>query len=497
MLIQDRAILQQIVRWVVILSGITFSVASTAEDTSLQQRISDLEQEVKKLKDAQGQDPAAPLPNSKSKPTDPYLRITSPDGSSSFRIGGLLQIDGRAFESGLRNQPAASSSATVNAADDLLVRRARATLEGTIADDYGFRLTPDFAGNSTTLVDAYINANVGSTLKIYAGKLIPALEIERLQTSSDTRFNELSLASDLVPTRDIGIQIGGSLASNYLNYNIGVFNGAPDGVIANNSSMNANKEMVYRFIIRPLNYWQDTVGDLGIGLAVSDQQFRGGTANPSANTVPSLSTGLATYNSIGQQTIFSYRTDTNETNTVFADGRQHRTIPQASYFYRNWGVVSEYAREVQAIQRNYGAGIANQRAANLVHHAAQTTFVWAISGEPESLKPFRPAKSFKPGQGNWGGWELALRYSQLGFDRDSFDVDGKLVNNTQNFADPTRSVLHAQDTGIALNWYPTTQVRFSLDYDHTTFAWGGGGTATLPKDRPDENVLIGRIQVVF
>ena len=116
MLIQDRAILQQIVRWVVILSGITFSVASTAEDTSLQQRISDLEQEVKKLKDAQGQDPAAPLPNSKSKPTDPYLRITSPDGSSSFRIGGLLQIDGRAFESGLRNQPAASSSATVNAA---------------------------------------------------------------------------------------------------------------------------------------------------------------------------------------------------------------------------------------------------------------------------------------------------------------------------------------------------------------------------------------------
>jgi hypothetical protein len=40
-------------------------------------------------------------------------------------------------------------------------------------------------------------------------------------------------------------------------------------------------------------------------------------------------------------------------------------------------------------------------------------------------------------------------------------------------------------------------VKLALDYSHTKFHWGGGGTVSAPLDRVDEQLIFGRVQLAF
>jgi hypothetical protein len=44
-----------------------------------------------------------------------------------------------------------------------------------------------------------------------------------------------------------------------------------------------------------------------------------------------------------------------------------------------------------------------------------------------------------------------------------------------------------------LNW----NVKLQFDYSRTRFDGGGGGTAAAPIDRPDEQLIFGRVQLAF
>ena len=82
-----------------------------------------------------------------------------------------------------------------DAEDTSLLRRVRPTIEGKFNDIYGFKLTTDFGNGisgSSHLVDAYIDANYDPAYKIRVGKFTPGLSLYRLQSSSDTKLNELT-----------------------------------------------------------------------------------------------------------------------------------------------------------------------------------------------------------------------------------------------------------------------------------------------------------------
>lgn len=427
---------------------------------------------------------------------DKGFGLKSPDGAYEIKLRGLLQADVRVFGGGIKGlHPYSGDTAaqqrsdeinTRTATDQFLVRRARPTIEGTLGETYGFRITPDFGSNSSTLVDAYVDANYSSYAKIRIGKFTPSLSLERLQSSADTKFNELGLSSNFLPSRDIGAQLSGDVFNKTLNYSVGYFNGANDG--ANGDiDPNTDKELVARIFAQPFTNTPGFFQGLGFGVGISSGDAAG--ANGSSL--------LSAYRSSGQENIFSYRSDTNASNTVLANGSRTRLVPQFSYYNGGLGITGEYVAEKQDTQRVYGAALNQTREEELNNQGWSVVASYLLTGEEASFKGVKPARNFDPANGGWGAWEVKARAGSLTVDKNAFYDSAGVLGGTDSFAQATRSVQGADNWGVGVNWYPNNNLRVSLDYENTAFDWGGGGTSLNPQDRDAERVLLGRVQVSF
>ena len=82
------------------------------------------------------------------------------------------------------------------------------------------------------------------------GKFKAPVGLELLQSDSWTFFNERSLVSDLVPNRDLGVQVGGTIRDGAIAYAAGVFNGVADGGSSTNADFDSDKDVVGR-VYRP------------------------------------------------------------------------------------------------------------------------------------------------------------------------------------------------------------------------------------------------------
>src|SRR6185312_1663139 len=191
------------------------------------------------------------------------LAIASADGSNVLRLGALVQADGRYF----------TDSTTSSTSNTWLLRRVRPILLGTLDDIYDFKLMPDFGGGKTIVQDAFISARFKPWLTVTVGKFKPSVGLERLQSAADNRFIERGMPTDLVPNRDIGVQLGGDLASGRVNYSVGLFNGVADGTSSDTNSTpdfgSAGKgDVAARIFLRPfLLSANPALSGLGFGVA--------------------------------------------------------------------------------------------------------------------------------------------------------------------------------------------------------------------------------------
>jgi phosphate-selective porin OprO/OprP len=88
---------------------------------------------------------------------------------------------------------------------------------------------PDFGQNNSQIQDAYIELNVLRAAKPRVGKFKTPIGLEVLTSDRELLFVERSMASDLVPLRELGAQIAGSILSDTVTYAVGYFNGTTDG----------------------------------------------------------------------------------------------------------------------------------------------------------------------------------------------------------------------------------------------------------------------------
>ena len=335
------------------LAGLNLAFASLAasdqELDQLKQQIQELDQKVRVLEREReiDQDGAAALAKTAPRIIIGGSGVSFSSGDSNFtaQIHGVVQFDSRTFfeDNGL------------NGNDGFLLRRARPILSGTLFHDYDYQFTPDFGGSTVQIVDAYMNYRYSPELQVQAGKFKSPIGLEHLQADVNTSFNERSLATDLVPNRDLGIDLHGDLFSGVASYALGVFNGASDynGTTVN-TSFQDDKAFEGRLFFQP---WKNSsvngLRGLGFGVGGSYQE-----SHPNTNTASGLTPG---YTTDGQQKFFAYSSGVN------ASGPAWRVSPQAYYYYGPFGLLAEYVASEQRVKK----------AANSVDLA---NTAWEISG---------------------------------------------------------------------------------------------------------------------
>jgi len=399
------------------------------------------------------------------------------DGANQIHIRGNLSVDDRDF----------SDSYTPTTADTWLIRKLRPTLEGTLDNLYDFRFMPDFGLGKAIIQDAWADARVAPWLVFTVGKFKAPVGLERLQLEQFSRFIEPALTADLLPYRDLGGQVGGTLGSGLLSYAFGEFDGAADGGSTDGNSVpdvNSTGKFSWHGRVYSKPFLQtdwSVLRGFGFGVAATYVNWEGVAT---ATTTTSL---LASYKTTGQQSMFSYRGDTGSgatNNATIADGIERRLVPQFYYAYRILSLLGEYVDEDQQVHRALSATSA--RAATLHNTAAQLQLAVFLTGEDESFDSATPRRNFGFGQGGPGAWEWVARYHELDFDRAAFE------GGSGSFANPASAPLAAHALGTGVNWYLNRNFKIQLDYEVTRF--DGGATKG---DRPDERVLTSQFALIF
>ena len=395
--------------------------------------------------------------------------IASADGSNVIRFRGNLAVDGRWF----------MDNSTPETADTFLFRKVRPYIEGTIDDDYDFRFMPDFAGGKTIIVDAFVTGRILPWLAVQAGKFKGPVGLERLQPDQYNRFMELGLPSDLVPNRDLGVEIGGDILGGTFGYALGEFDGTTDG---NSTDANTNpdadnndgkKDTEGRIFTQPfVNSGIYALRGLGFGVAGTYVQTVGSPTN----------TLLPSYKTTGQNTFFSYRTGATAT---YADGRRERWSPQAYYYVGSFGALAEYVESEQDVSRQVTTKIT--RSGRIDNSAYQVSLSYFLTGETATYNSITPKSTFHIGSGGWGAWEVVARHSELKIDNNAF------AGGSESFADPTASPRNARATGVGINWWLNANVKWVLDYEWTQFEGGAANNG----NRPDERALTTRFALTF
>jgi phosphate-selective porin OprO/OprP len=325
--------------------------------------------------------------------------INSADNAYKLRIGGYTQFDGRFFidddDKGDTNR--------------FLFRRVRLQFDGTVARYFDFRIMPDFAGSQLALFDAYTDINYFPDFKLRVGKFKPPVGLERLQSATAIPFVERGLPTNLVPNRDLGVQLWGEPWGGAVTYALGIFNGAQDGQ-NNDGDVNDDKDFAGRVFLHPFRLTSlSALENLGFGVAGSFGHERGTASNPD----------LPQYRSAGQATIFRYKAGATPTaaDTSVAAGDRWRLSPQTYFYYGSFGLMGEYV--VSANEVTF-----NTEHETLDHSAWQIATTYVLTGEPASYKGVIPFKAFNPffGQWGWGAWEAGFRFGQLFIDEDAFNT---------------------------------------------------------------------------
>lgn len=363
------------------------------------------------------------------------LSISSP--AFSFQFKGLVQLDGRWF----------TSDSVPQSADTFTFRRIRPTFQGTVGDFIAYRLTPEFAGDSATIVDAYVDLKFSPAATLRAGKVKGPVGLERLQSGGAIVFIERGLPTELAPNREIGLQLQGAVANEMLNYVVGIYNGTTDGADARATDNDGEKEYALRLFLEP-------VAGLGFGVA--------GTFGDKEGFAPRA------YSTVDRRPGVTFTP-----GTVY-DGDATRISPQG-YFYRGpFGLLAEYITSKQELANGGVRG-------EVTHSAWQVVGSYVLTGDKASYNGVRPASPYHLGKPGWGAVELALRYGELDLDDDTAAL---------GFA-PADGVRSMENFGVAVNWYLNNNLKVALNYNQTSFENFSG------PDREDERSIFARLQLGF
>jgi phosphate-selective porin OprO/OprP len=370
-----------------------------------------------------------------------------------LKPGGYLQVDGKGFleEEGI---------------DDFQLKRVRPKLDGVAFGHFPFRLLLDFAGGRVQVLDAWVEVDYHDALVLRAGKDKEQFGLERLQSATALPLIERGLPTQLVPNRDIGVQLRGEVLGGAVRYVAAVFNGTPDATSSDDQLGDDNFELNGHLFVQPFkSAGPEALKGLGLGGAVTYGRVE---------AVPATSTQLVDYRTTGGARFFRWTTNADPTLSAFADGIRARATGHGTWYFQRFGLLGEYVRAQHGV-------VLRSNHATLAHQSWQAVGTVLLTDDEASYKGVKPKQAFGV-DGGLGAIELAARVGQLSIDDDTFAL---------GYANPSQSASKATAFAAGVTWYLNSVFKAQLNVEHTAFDGGAAEGA----DREAENVILGRLQV--
>jgi phosphate-selective porin OprO/OprP len=239
-----------------------------------------------------------------------------PPGDVEVRFRGLVQVDSRFyFDDNEHPQN-----------DTFLFRRVEPTIEGTWGDLIAFRLNAQLAATAPrSTMPIWTFGSTRARPCAWAATRCPSAW-SGCSPAAPSRWWKAALPASWRRCVISACKLQGDFLGSALSYQLGVFNGAPDGRDGSTTNPDNDFELVARLFAEPWKNAGNALSGLGFGIAGSSGDKQG-----SGNSFLPRYTARR-----GRCSFFNYLSN------VVADGEHTRWTPQA-YYYRNaFGALGEY-----------------------------------------------------------------------------------------------------------------------------------------------------------
>ena len=335
------------------------------------------------------------------------LKLESADGDFHFQLGGRIMADAAYYDE--------DRTRMGNGAE---LRRARIFARGAVYHDWFYKLQLDFAGNKTTLKDAYLGYRGAGNLKLTLGNQKEPFSLNELTSSKYITFLERALPNTFAPGRNLGLSVGthgdnwGAKAGYY-------FEGVHNGSSPKSQGWGTTGRVYYA----PL---AEKTRVLHLGAAAS---YRGSDGDNEIRFRERPESHVSGTRLVDTGTIGGYR-------------NQKLYGLEAAAVYDSLSLQGEYIRSSIDVSGGgsdpdfsgwYLFGSYFLTGEHRPYHVGSGTFGRV---KPASIV----------GKGGHGAWELAARYSSVDLE------DGGYQGGEEN------------NITVGVNWYATPNIRFMANY---------------------------------
>jgi len=304
--------------------------------------------------------------------------------------------------------------------DNSQLRLGRIGVSGDVGLGWGYKFEVDFAGNATSVTDAYIKKDLCKKAALKIGQFKEPFSLEKLTDDMFTTFLERASITGMTPNRNIGIQYDHHI--DHINFAVGAFGDN----INNNSTVSGDeaKSLTTRIAFYNQSENKDVV-HLGIAYRIS--QPTGNTV--SYNFKPEASIKNVTINSTARGA--SAISTSNITNT----SRINQLGLELAAVSGPFSVQSEYVRtDISGNQSYYIDG----------YYVQLSSFL--TKGDKRSYDSTSSIFGRVKPANTKGAWEIAYRFSQT----------------DANHSGLAKGVIN--DNTVGLSYYATDNIRFLLNY---------------------------------
>jgi len=368
------------------------------------------------------------------------VRFETADKAFVLKLGGRIQSD---FAVVALDRPLADELSLATTQNGVEFRRARLEMSGTVYKNFEFKAQYDFADGDPAFKDVYLGViNIPFVQRVLVGHFREPYSLEEQTSSVDITFMERSLGNMFSPARNTGIGILQAYLEDRLTFAIGGFHDADD--FGKGFGKQEDYNLTTRLTGLPL-YQDDGRTLVHLGFAYT-HRFRGDDIR------------------------FRQRPESHLADRLIDTGSFHASdvdiiSPEFALVLGPFSAQAEYEHVfVQSNPTNDPNFYAFYLQASYFLTGEHRPF----KAEDAKFERVVPNHNLFDGNGGWGAWELAARFSRA--DLSDGGVHGGKMN----------------DVTAGINWYMNPNFRLTFNYVFADRESAG-----------DAHIAQGRFQVAF